>query len=256
LANPSSGSVNILLTNDDGFRAAGIHSLKQAIAGLGKVVVVAPEREQSAAGHALTLTSPLRIDWVSDDTISVDGTPTDCVLLAMRGLLGIRPDILISGINHGPNLGDDVTYSGTVAAALEGTLLGLPSIAISVTSWHDCNFDGAMAFAPRIARAVLDHGLPEGTLLNVNVPSLAAADIKGVMITKLGKRVYRDAVVKKTDPRGRDYYWIGGKAPIWYPGNETDFDAIDAARISITPLHLDLTDYKSLDLLKSWNLGL
>jgi len=254
LADSKPGDISILLTNDDGFRAAGIESLKQAVSGLGKVFVVAPEREQSAAGHALTLTSPLRIDWVSEDTISVDGTPTDCVLLAMRGLLGSRPDILISGINHGPNLGDDVTYSGTVAAALEGTLLGLPSIAISTTSWHDCNFDAAMAFAPRIARAVIEHGLPEGTLLNVNVPSLPRQDIKGVMVTKLGKRVYRDAVVKKTDPRGRDYYWIGGKAPIWYPGDETDFDAIEAGMISITPLHLDLTDYKAIGTIKSWNL--
>jgi 5'-nucleotidase len=173
----------------------------------------------------------------------------------MRGLLGARPDILISGINHGPNLGDDVTYSGTVAAALEGTLLGLPSIAISTTSWDDCNFEAAMAFAPKIALAVLAHGLPEGTLLNVNVPSLPRQDIKGVMITKLGKRVYRDAVVKKTDPRGRDYYWIGGKAPIWYPGDETDFDAIEAGMISITPLHLDLTDYKSIGTIKSWDLS-
>jgi len=247
-------SVNILLTNDDGFRAKGIETLREALAPLGRVIVVAPEREQSAAAHALTLTSPLRIDWVNEDTISVNGTPTDCVLLAMRGLLECRPDLLMSGINHGPNLGDDVTYSGTVAAAFEGTLLGLPSIAMSVTSWQDCDFRAAAAFAPRIARAVLGHGLPEGALLNVNVPSLAPEAVKGVMITKLGKRIYRDAVVKKTDPRGRDYYWIGGKAPIWYPGDETDFDAIEAGMISITPLHLDLTDYKSLDLLRSWEL--
>jgi 5'-nucleotidase len=245
-----------LLTNDDGFRAEGIRALKEAVSHIGKVIVVAPERQQSAAGHALTLTSPLRMNWISEDTISVDGTPTDCVLLAMRGLLDEKPDILMSGINHGPNLGDDVTYSGTVAAAFEGTLLGLPSIAMSVCSWQDCCFDAAKAFASRIAMAVLERGLPSGTLLNVNVPSSSPDQIKGVKVTKMGKRIYQDAVIKKTDPRGKDYYWIGGNPPIWYPGDETDFDAVEAGMISVTPLQLDLTDYKSLDLVRSWELSL
>lgn len=245
---------NVLLTNDDGFRATGLKRLREALARIGDVMIVAPEREQSAASHALTLTSPLRINWVDENTISVDGTPTDCVLLAMRGLLGRRPDLLISGINHGPNLGDDVTYSGTVAAAFEGTLLGLPSIALSVCSWQDCNFDAAAQFATRIADEVLRHGLPEATLLNVNVPSMPAVDIKGVKVTRLGKRLYRDAIVRKTDPRGRDYYWIGGKEPIWVPGEETDFEAIEQGMISVTPLKIDLTDYGSLDLLRSWEL--
>lgn len=252
----SSSELHILLTNDDGFRATGIQRLREALASLGKVMVVAPEREQSAAGHALTLTSPLRINWVDEDTISVDGTPTDCVLLAMRGLLERKPDLLVSGLNHGPNLGDDVTYSGTVAAAFEGTLLGLPSVAISVAAWQNCDFDGAAIFAPKIARLVLRNGLPNGTLLNVNVPSLPSEQIKGVRVTKLGKRLYRDAVVKKTDPRGRDYYWIGGKAPVWFPGEETDFEAVEQGMISVTPLHLDLTDYRSLGLLKSWRMSL
>lgn len=254
MAGKSDSELYILLTNDDGFRAAGIERLRKALADLGRVVMVAPEREQSAAGHALTLTSPLRINWVDENTISVDGTPTDCVLLAMRGLLDRKPDLLVSGINHGPNLGDDVTYSGTVAAAFEGTLLGLPSVAMSVAAWQDCNFDAAARFAPAIARQVLAHGLPNGTLLNVNVPSLAPEKISGVRITRLGKRLYRDAVVKKTDPRGRDYYWIGGKAPIWFPGEETDFEAVEQAMISVTPLHLDLTDYRSLDVLRSWQI--
>jgi 5'-nucleotidase len=245
-----------LLTNDDGFRAEGIRALKEAVSHIGRVIVVAPERQQSAAGHALTLTSPLRMNWISEDTISVDGTPTDCVLLAMRGLLDEKPDILMSGINHGPNLGDDVTYSGTVAAAFEGTLLGLPSIAMSVCSWQDCCFDAAKAFASRIAMAVLERGLPSGTLLNVNVPSSSPDQIKGVKVTKMGKRIYQDAVIKKTDPRGKDYYWIGGNPPIWYPGDETDFDAVEAGMISVTPLQLDLTDYKSLDLVRSWELSL
>jgi 5'-nucleotidase len=198
----------------------------------------------------------LRISRLDETTISVDGTPTDCVLLAMRGLLGgVRPDLLISGMNHGPNLGDDVTYSGTVAAAFEGTLLGLPSVAISVSSWEKCVFDAAAKFAGKIAEKVLEHGLPEGTLLNVNVPSLAPEEIKGVKITKLGKRIYRDDVVKKKDPRGKDYYWIGGQPPIWCHGEETDFEAVDEGMISVTPLHLDLTDYKSLDDIKSWELA-
>jgi 5'-nucleotidase len=250
----SNHRVRILLTNDDGFRAAGIGLLRQALAPLGRVIVVAPERQQSAAGHALTLTSPLRINWVDEDTISVDGTPTDCVLLAMRGLLDRRPDILVSGMNHGPNLGDDVTYSGTVAAAFEGTLLGLPSIAISVNAWHEPDFSAGAAFGPRIVQEVLQHGLPNGALLNVNVPSLPIQAVQGVKITRLGKRVYRDDVVKQTDPRGKDYYWIGGKEPIWLPGEETDFDAVERGMISITPLHLDLTDYKSIDTLRSWAL--
>lgn len=254
MAAHSSDEIHILLTNDDGFRATGIGLLRKALAPIGRVVVVAPEREQSAAGHALTLTSPLRINWADEDTISVDGTPTDCVLLAMRGLLDRRPNILVSGMNHGPNLGDDVTYSGTVAAAFEGTLLGLPSIAISVNAWNDPDFGAGAAFAPRIVREVLQHGLPNGALLNVNVPSLPAEAVRGLRVTRLGKRLYRDDIVKQTDPRGKDYYWIGGKEPIWLPGEETDFDAVDRGMISITPLHLDLTDYKSIEELRSWTL--
>lgn len=244
----------ILLTNDDGVRAEGLQRLRRAVSSLGKVVVVAPERQQSGASHALTLSNPLRSNLIEKDVIAVDGTPTDCVLLAMRGLLEQRPSILVSGMNHGPNLGDDVTYSGTVAAAFEGTLLGLPSIAISVCSWDECQFDAAERFATTIAKRVLEHGLPEGTLLNVNVPSIPPEEIKGVKVTKLGKRVYRDAVVKKTDPRGRAYYWIGGQPPIWCSGEETDFEAVEEGMVSITPLQLDLTDYKSLHTVRTWNL--
>ncbi|MFH1312173.1 MAG: 5'/3'-nucleotidase SurE [Candidatus Eisenbacteria bacterium] len=246
--------MNILLTNDDGVQAEGLRRLRDAVSPLGRVVIVAPERQQSGSSHALTLNDPLRMDCIEPDVIAVDGTPTDCVLLAMRGLLDKRPDILISGINHGPNMGDDVTYSGTVAAAFEGTLLGLPSVAISVCSWKKCQFDAAARFALKIAQEVLAHGLPNGTLLNVNVPSMASDKIKGVKITKLGKRIYRDDVVKKQDPRGKDYYWIAGKPPIWCAGEETDFDATEDDMVSVTPLHLDMTDYKSLDELRSWDL--
>ncbi len=246
--------IHILLTNDDGITADGLRYLKEAVRHLGTVTIVAPERQRSGSSHALTLDNPLRIQKLDEDTMAVDGTPTDCVLLAMRGLLERRPDLLISGINHGPNLGDDITYSGTVAAAFEGTLLGLPSVAISVCSWKECRFEAAARFAAVIAEEVLKHGLPPGTLLNVNVPSLPPEDIRGVRITKLGKRIYRDAIVRKTDPRGKDYYWIGGEPPISRGGEDTDFEAIEEGVISVTPLHLDLTDYKSIDVIKSWNL--
>jgi 5'-nucleotidase len=254
LARPEPEDKYILLTNDDGVQAEGLRRLKRAVSTLGKVVVVAPERQQSGASHALTLANPLRSNTVEKDVIAVDGTPTDCVLLAMRGLLEQRPSLLVSGMNHGPNLGDDVTYSGTVAAAFEGTLLGLPSIAISVCSWEKCQFDAAELFATTISKNVLEHGLPEGTLLNVNVPSIPSGEIKGVKVTKLGKRVYRDAVVKKTDPRGRAYYWIGGQPPIWCKGEETDFEAVEQGMISVTPLQLDLTDYKSIHTVRTWDL--
>lgn len=244
----------ILLTNDDGVRAEGLKRLRRAVASLGRVVVVAPERQQSGASHALTLSDPLRSNPVEKDVFAVDGTPTDCVLLAMRGLLKERPSLLVAGMNHGPNLGDDVTYSGTVAAAFEGTLLGLPSVAISVCSWEECRFEAAERFATTIARNVLERGLPEGTLLNVNVPSIPPEEVKGVKVTKLGKRVYRDAVVKKTDPRGRAYYWIGGQPPIWCEGEGTDFEAVEQGMVSVTPLQLDLTDYKSLHTVRTWDL--
>ncbi len=254
MAKTESEKPYILLTNDDGVRAEGLKRLRRAMAPLGRVVVVAPESQQSGASHALTLSDPLRSNRVEKDVFAVDGTPTDCVLLAMRGLLEERPGLLVAGMNHGPNLGDDVTYSGTVAAAFEGTLLGLPSIAISVCSWEDCRFEAAERFAAIIARNVLDRGLPEGTLLNVNVPSIPPEEIKGVKVTKLGKRVYRDVVVKKTDPRGRAYYWIGGQPPIWCEGEGTDFEAVEAAMVSVTPLQLDLTDYKSLHTVRTWDL--
>lgn len=255
MARKKKDDLYILVTNDDGVRAEGIRNLREAAEEVGRVIVVAPEQQQSASSHALTLSDPLRINWLDDSTIAVDGTPTDCVLVAMRGLLERKPDLLVSGINHGPNLGDDVTYSGTVAAAFEGTLLGIPSIAMSVSSWHDCKFDAARDFAKVIIEKVLDEGLSPNTLLNVNVPSCARQGISEVKVTKLGKRVYRDVIIKKKDPRGRDYYWIGGGDPVWEPESGTDFEAIEQNAISVTPLHLDLTDYTQLEVVKKWNLS-
>jgi 5'-nucleotidase len=247
--------VNILLTNDDGVSAAGLAALRRCLTPLGRLWVVAPDREQSAASHALTLQRPLRIQRPEEGVMSVDGTPTDCVLLALNGLLPERPDLVVSGINHGPNLGGDVVYSGTVAGALEGAMLGVPAIAISLAAWNERSFDAAEAVLPKLVRGMLDRGLSERSVLNVNLPPLAAGDIRGVKVTRLGRRVYRDVIVERMDPRGKAYYWIGGSEPTWQRGDEdTDLAAIEAGMISVTPLDLDLTDEKMLTAMEAWNL--
>lgn len=244
---------NILVTNDDGIGAEGIVALRQALRPLGRVMVVAPDREHSATSHAVTLRNPLRATHVEEDVVSVDGTPTDCVLLAVNGLLPRRPDYVFSGINHGPNMGDDVSYSGTVAAAIEGTLCGIPSVAISRAIWGTGDFSVAAEFATVLARMVMEKGIPNDSLLNVNVPPIKREEIAGVRITKLGTRLYRDAVVKKKDPRGKTYYWIGGEVPTWSHEEGSDFNAVDENMISITPIHLDLTDYRGIVDMKNWS---
>jgi 5'-nucleotidase len=243
---------NILVTNDDGIDADGIGALRVALEPLGNVMVVAPDREQSAASHAVTLRNPLRVNRIDEHVISVDGTPTDCVLLAVNGLLPSKPDFVFSGINHGPNMGSDVSYSGTVAAAIEGTLCGIPSVAISRAMWGTGDFSVAADFAAVLARMVMENGIPNNSLLNVNVPPLPREEIAGVRITKLGTRLYRDAVVTKKDPRGKTYYWIGGEMPTWEDDEGSDFNAVDEKMISITPIHLDLTDYRGIVDMKNW----
>jgi 5'-nucleotidase len=243
---------HILVTNDDGFSADGIIALRDALRALGDVTIVAPDREQSAASHAVTLRNPLRVTEVSEGVISVDGTPTDCVLLAVNGLLPRRPDYVFSGINHGPNMGDDVSYSGTVAAAIEGTICGIPSVAISRAMSGPGDFSVAAEFAAVLAGMIMERGIPNKSLLNVNVPPVRREEIAGVRITKLGTRLYRDAVVKNLDPRGREYFWIGGERPTWSAEEGSDFDAVDERMISITPIHLDLTDYKTIVHMKNW----
>ena len=239
--------VVILVANDDGIRAEGIQALQKALASLGEVWVVAPDREQSAASHSLSLHKPLRAEEVGLRQYAVDGTPTDCVNLAINGILPVRPDLVVSGINHGANLGDDVTYSGTVSAAMEGTLLGVPSFAMSLAmSDGKQDFEWAAAFAARLARSILDRGLPRDTLLNVNVPALPRAEMHGYVVTRQGKRLYRDAIVEKLDPRGKKYYWIGGDEMGFVPAEGTDFNAVQSGHISVTPLHLDLTNYASI----------
>lgn len=244
----------ILVSNDDGIHSEGIKALVRALKRVGEVFTVAPDRERSAASHSLTLHRPLRVEKIGPNAYAIDGTPTDCINLAVNGILKKRPDLVVSGINKGGNLGDDVTYSGTVSAAMEGTLLGIPSFAISLVSISRENFDfkNAARFAARLARFILKNRLPKDTLLNINVPDVD--DIKGYRITKQGKRLYGDAIVEKVDPRGKKYYWIGGDILKWEGGEDTDFKAITSNFISITPVHLDMTNYASFKELHKWKI--
>jgi len=238
----------ILVTNDDGVFSEGIERLAAALADVGEVVTVAPDQERSAAGHSLTLHHPLRAKLVGPERWCVDGTPTDCVNWgALHLLKDDRPTLLFSGINLGLNLGDDVTYSGTVSAAFEGTILGIPSVAISQEIETGFSFDAAASFARTLARHLLESPLPPGTLVNVNVP---AGVPKGVRVTRLGKRRYGEAVIEKKDPRGRPYYWIGSTIPEGDLQEGTDISAVAEKWIALSPLHLDLTDYKSLPALE------
>jgi len=250
----------ILVSNDDGIHSDGLRALADAVAPHGRVVVVAPDREQSAVSHALTLHRPLRIDELEPGRYTVDGTPTDCVNLAINAILRERPVLVISGINKGANLGDDVTYSGTVSAAMEGTLLGVPSIAVSQVGRGSYDFSIAATFTGELVARVLANPLPADTLLNVNVPQFQNGEQpRGVALTRMGKRRYGDAIVEKVDPRGRKYYWIGGEELSFLEEEGTDFDAVSRGCISVTPIHLDLTNYASFDALRplfgSWPQG-
>ncbi len=236
----------VLVCNDDGIRAAGIQTLAAALSDLGEVWVVAPDREQSAVSHSLSLHRPLRADRIAERQYAVDGTPTDCVILAVSKILPERPTIVVSGINHGGNMAEDITYSGTVSAAIEGTLLGIPSIAVSLVTREGGDFSVAARFANRLASSVLEHGLAPDTLLNVNVPAIAAEQMQGYAVTRQGKRRYGDAIVEKVDPRGRKYYWIGGDDLGYLTAEGSDCTAVEAGYISVTPLHLDLTNYESI----------
>lgn len=245
--------MHIMVTNDDGIHAPGILALASALRALGEVTVVAPDRERSAVGHALTLNSPLRVFELRDGFYAVDGTPTDCVNMGIHSLLPFRPDLVVSGINHGANLGDDVTYSGTVAAAIEATLMGIPAIAVSLATLERTGFfPEAAGIAVRVARQVLSNGLPQDTFLNVNVPNCPAEEIMPPLITRQGKRSFVGSVIGKTDPRGRKYYWIGSGEADFNDYEGTDFHAINRKHVSITPLHLDLTNYESMKVIASW----
>lgn len=241
----------LLVTNDDGVHAEGLAALAGALEDLGDVFVIAPEREQSASSHALTLHRPLRVQQVRERWFAVNGTPSDCVNLGVLGLLPERPALIASGINHGSNLGDDVTYSGTVSAAMEGTLLGVPSVAVSLAEGGD--FAEAARVARLVAARTLVERLPPKTLLNVNVP---ARPPRGIRVTRLGHRVYMDKIVEQRDPRGRTYYWIGAGEPRWEALEGTDMAAVHEGYVSITPLHLDFTDHRALALMGDWTSAL
>ncbi|HXG30655.1 MAG TPA: 5'/3'-nucleotidase SurE [Thermodesulfobacteriota bacterium] len=244
-------SARILISNDDGINSAGLFALSEVLRMLGEIFIVAPDRDQSAVSHSLSLYRPLRIEEIAENVYSVDGTPTDCINLAINGLLKDRkPDLIVSGINKGENLGDDITYSGTVSAAMEGTLLGVPSIAVSLATKKDFYFDTASHYALMIAKYVLRRGLPEGTLLNVNIPNLPKEEVKGVKVTRQGKRVYGEPIVENIDPRGKKYYWIGGNDLGSLDIENSDIVAVRQGYVSVTPIKLDLTDYDFLEKLK------
>ncbi|MFQ5352242.1 MAG: 5'/3'-nucleotidase SurE [Candidatus Binatia bacterium] len=239
----------ILASNDDGIQSEGLTRLVNALESLDRVQVVAPDRERSAASHAITIDRPLRAEEVRPGWIAVDGTPADCVNLALNGLLDERPWLVVSGINRGANLGDDVTYSGTVSAAMEAVLLGVPGIAFSQVGKVAFDYGAAGAFAQALCLCLRKSSLPPDTLLNVNVPEEVTG--RGYLVTRQGKRRYGDAMVEKTDPRGRKYYWIGGDELDFADEAGTDFDAIQQGKISVTPLHLDLTNYESMGILEA-----
>ncbi len=229
----------LLLSNDDGYPAEGLHVLADALESLGEVWIVAPNREQSAVSHAVTLHRPLRLTRLAKRRYTVDGTPTDCVAVALGHLMkDDPPDVVVSGINFGVNMGADVHYSGTVSAAFEGVISGIPAVAVSQQVGEGISYQPAAAFARTIVEWVLDHGLPQDTLLNVNVPVVPP---RGVRLTRLGTRRYMEGVIEDRDPRGRRILWIGGGDPIWEASPGTDFPAVAAGFISVTPLHLDLT---------------
>jgi 5'-nucleotidase len=251
----------ILITNDDGIFAPGINALREEleqVEGL-DIWAVAPDRERSASGHAITMYRPLfplkaNIPGAKSPCYSVTGTPADSAKLAIEALLPRRPDLIISGINRGANLGTDLFYSGTVAAALEGPILGIPAIAASLDSWQSLDYSAAAHFTAALALKVLSEGLPAGTLLNVNIPAHPRAAIKGVRQTKMGRRLYRDQWDKRVDPRGRTYYWLAGELMELDNDPDSDVAAVEAGYISVTPVHLDLTRYDQLSRIGTWDL--
>lgn len=244
--------MHILLSNDDGYTAEGLVYLAGVLSRRAKVTVVAPDRDRSGASNSLTLDRPLRISRAENGFYRVDGTPTDCVHLAITGLFEEEPDMVLAGINHGANLGDDVLYSGTVAAAIEGRFLGLPAVALSLAGEDPRHFDTAAAVALSLLDQLEQRPLPPDTILNVNVPNLPLAEIRGFQSTRLGQRHKAEPVVKATDPRGRTIYWVGPAGPEQDAGPGTDFYAIRSRYVSVTPLQVDLTCYQAVDAIASW----
>jgi len=249
--------MEILCTNDDGYLAPGIRVLASAARSLGSVTVVAPDREQSATSHSLTMHHPLRARRGADGAWVVDGTPTDCVILAVNELLLRSPDVCVSGINHGPNMGEDVLYSGTVAAAMEATVIGIPSVAISYSGDRREELDGWESLVRILLEQILSRpSFPEHTLFNVNLPACAPDAVRGIRVTSLGRRRYSESITRALDPSGREYFWIGGGSVHWEGPHDSDFQAVRDGYVSVTPLYLDLTNYRLLEEIRGWNLGL
>lgn len=247
----------VLCSNDDGILAPGLACLEQAARTLGDVFVVAPDREQSATSHSLTLHHPLRPVQLGEHRWQVDGTPTDCVMLAIEALMPHRPDFVFSGVNHGPNMGEDVLYSGTVAAAMEGLALGVPAVAVSYAGrdFHSAGLsldEYVEPLAKLLAHLTTLPAFPPNTLLNVNIPPVRADAIKGVKLTRLGRRIFSDSIAKMTDPWGRPIYWIGGGSVTWSVGEGTDINAVREGYVSVTPLHLDITHEARLEDAAQW----
>jgi 5'-nucleotidase len=252
------GGMRVLLSNDDGVDAPGIRVLAERLAGLGEVTVVAPDRDRSGASNSLTLDQPVRVVQLDDGRYRVAGTPTDCVHLALSGLLEDEPDIVVSGINNSANLGDDVIYSGTVSAAMEGRFLGLPAIAVSlVTTDHKGeHFETAAQAALMLMRRLLVDPLPADTILNVNVPDRPWGEIEGFEVTRLGSRHRASPCIAQRDPRGRTVWWIGAAGDADDAGPGTDFDAVRRGFVSVTPIHVDLTRFQALEKVSRWIGGL
>lgn len=248
--------LKILVSNDDGYQAPGIIALAQALRQLAKITLVAPDRNRSGASNSLTLDNPIRAETVSEGVIRVEGTPTDCVHVAITGLLDEEPDMVVSGINNGANLGDDVLYSGTVAAAMEGRFLGLPAMAVSLVGHDGRNYDTAARVAVELVQQLCRDPLPADTILNVNVPDLPWDQLAGFEATRLGHRHKAEAVIRMQDPRGRPIYWVGPPGAEQDAGPGTDFHAVRLGYVSITPIHVDLTRYVALEKVAHWLRGM
>ena len=234
----------ILITNDDGIHSPGLTALKQALASLGRVVTVAPDRDNSAISHALTMNRPLKLTELENDVYTLDGTPTDCVSIGLSKVLDRKPDLLVSGINNGPNIGDDITYSGTVSAAIEGTMYAVSSMAVSMAGDPPIKYARADAVVRGLAEIVMRHGLPANTLVNVNIPD--TINPKGIRVTRQGRRIWQQAVHEVKDPRGRVHYWIGGGTPLLDSGRDTDVQVLSEGYVTISPIHLDLTNHEGI----------
>ena len=249
--------MRLLCTNDDGYMATGLHVLARAARSLGDVTIVAPDREQSAQSHALTIRNPLRTRRTSDGTHVVDGTPTDCVIIAVSAIMDGRPDAVLSGINHGSNMGEDVLYSGTVAAAMEATVIGIPALAVSYAGERYEEIEGWDDVLSALLGALLGaREFPADTLLSVNLPPVAPTEVRGIRVTSLGRRRYSDTLTRAKDPSGREFFWIGGGSTDWQGPPDSDFRAVQDGYISVTPLHLDLTNYGLIEEIRSWKLEL